>query len=250
MDKQKEKLYLKSKISSIVYDPKRFKVMTEGNKFIFGVISPKGEKTKIGKFMQFKTLYDTLMDLDWKTKFSFNKALELIDSDALNKFSIIQESTEEERLIYYYIENALFRTSSLWDILAQFYRLFYDIDEENTKVYYKKIFDPKAKYCKEFKDKAKKIYNYIHQADDSNSDKEWKGNHAFVDELRNKMTHRNSPNVATLSDFDMNFKDPPIVQLKRLIEDYAVVSKYIVEILDKVETKKMDFFDNVDNEKI
>jgi hypothetical protein len=61
------------------------------------------------------------------------------------------------------------------------------------------------------------------------------------------MTHRNSPNVAVISDFDMNLKHHPAFQLKRIIEDYAVVSQYIKEILDEIETKVMDIFDDIES---
>ncbi|MEG1471944.1 MAG: hypothetical protein RSD76_05830, partial [Clostridia bacterium] len=63
----------------------------------------------------------------------------------------------------------------------------------------------------------------------------WQGNHMFSNNLRNKMTHRNSPNVAVMSDFDMNLKYHPTFQLKRVIEDYVVVSKYITDILNQIE---------------
>lgn len=49
------------------------------------------------------------------------------------------------------------------------------------------------------------------------------------------MTHRNSPNVSIISDYDTNFKQNPSYMLKRIIEDYNVVSKYISEILNIVE---------------
>ena len=92
--------------------------------------------------MKYKTLYDTLRDLDYKIKISFCKAIELAYSDAFNEFSLFEESTTEQQNTYYYIENALFRTSILWDLLAQFYRLYYDIEIDKTKVYYSQIFNP------------------------------------------------------------------------------------------------------------
>ena len=49
------------------------------------------------------------------------------------------------------------------------------------------------------------------------------------------MTHRNSPNISVLSDYDMRFKDHPSFMLKRIIEDYVTVSKYLGEILDEIE---------------
>ena len=60
------------------------------------------------------------------------------------------------------------------------------------------------------------------------------------------MIHRNSPNVPVMSDFDTNLKNHPVFQLKRIIEDYAVVSQYIKEILDEIEEEVMSSFDDVD----
>lgn len=47
--------------------------------------------------------------------------------------------------------------------------------------------------------------------------------------------NRNSPNITVISDYDFNFKDHPAFMLKRIVEDYSVVSKYIDEILNIIE---------------
>ena len=49
------------------------------------------------------------------------------------------------------------------------------------------------------------------------------------------MIHRNSPNISVVSDYDMNFKNHPSFMLKRIIEDYITVSKYLGEILYEIE---------------
>lgn len=244
----KEMLYFQNKISSVVYNQQRFKIMFGEDKFLFGSVSAKDNNSPFGKLMQYKTIHDTLMDLDWKIKLSFDNAIKFSYSDAVrNNFSLIRTDTEEEKLAYYYIENALFRTSSLWDMLAQLYRLFYDIDIPKEKVYYKQIFNPINKHSDSFKTNATEIYRYIEQDDDTDCEGEWKGNHSFANDLRNKMTHRNSPNVAVMSDFDMNLKHHPIFQLKRVIEDYTVVSKYITEILDQIENDIINSSEDEEN---
>jgi hypothetical protein len=244
----KEMLYFQSKLSNVAYNPQRFKIMFGDDKFLFGLVSAENDKSPFGKLMQYKTIHDTLIDLDWKIKLSFNEAINFSYSDTItSNFSLIRTDTEEEKLAFYYIENALFRTSSLWDMLAQLYRLFYNINILKEKVYYKQIFNPVNNHSDSFKTKAKEIYDYIEQDDDSDCEGEWKGNHSFANNLRNKMTHRNSPNVAVISDFDMNLKHHPAFQLKRIIEDYAVVSQYIKEILDEIETKVMDIFDDIES---
>lgn len=243
----KEMLYFQEKISSVLYNQQRFKVMCGEDKFLFGVMSVGNNETPFAKMMQYKTIHDTLMDLDWKIKLSFNEAIKFAYSDEVaNNFSLIRTDTQEEELAYYYLENALFRTSSLWDMLAQLYRLYFNISIPKEKVYYKQIFNPANNHSDNFKVRATEIYGYIEQSDDTECEGEWKGNHSFSNNLRNKMTHRNSPNVAVMSDFDMNLKHHPIFQLKRVIEDYSVVSKYIADIIDQIEN---DVVNDLEDEK-
>lgn len=61
--------------------------------------------------------------------------------------------------------------------------------------------------------------------------------------LENKMTHRNYPNIAVMSDYDMNFKQHPTFIIKRILEDYVTASKYMKEILDEIEKEVMESFD-------
>lgn len=245
-DRNKSEInYLKSCLLEVSYNPNRFKLLVGEDKYLFGVLSAvNDDEAPFGKLMQYKTLYDTSRDLDWKIKLSFDEAIKYSYSKSVqNDFSLIKTESDEEVLAFYYIENALFRTSSLWDMLAQLYRLFYKIEIPKERVYYKKIFNPSSCYSNNFKTKATEICSYIEQDNDTDGGLEWKGNHAFSNRLRNKMTHRNSPNVAVMSDFDMNLKHHPAFQLKRIIEDYVVVSKYIKEILDDIENEIMASFE-------
>jgi hypothetical protein len=228
--------YLLSKVDEIYYDENRFRVLIEKDKYIFGVVSAENEPSYISKIIQYKTIYETICDLDFKIKLSFKKAIEYAYStNVQEQFSLLKNSSIEEIYSYYYIENALFRTSSLWDMLAQLYRLYYQINVKPNEVYYNQIFNPKSRYSKNFKKKATLISNYLKQEDDTAVNGEWKGNHKFVNACRNKMTHRNSPNITVLSDFDVNFKHHPTYLLKRIIEDYNVVSKFISDIMDDIE---------------
>ncbi len=236
MSDNKEVEYLKKKISEVSYNSERFKLHFGEDRFLFGVISPKDDEAPFSKLMKYKTIYDTLVDLDWKLKISFKKGIKYAYSKPVqDNFSIVHINSEEEKLAYYYIENALFRTSSLWDMLAQLYCLFYEVKIPKNKIYYNKIFNPDLQSSRKFKDKATNINNYLHQEDNTNIQGEWKGNHKYTNDCRNKMTHRNSPNISVISDYDLNFKSHPSVMLKRIIEDYVVVSKYINEILDEIE---------------
>lgn len=235
--------YLEELISSVSYQPDRFRLYIGKDRYLFGTLSPDDKETVISRLMQIKTLYDTLKDLDWKIKVSLEKSLKFAYTKSVQEdFNPIKATSEEENYAYYYLENALFRTSTLWDILAQLYRLFYKIDVRTDKVYYNKIFNPNSNHSNKFKDKANEIYNYINEDNNTYIDGKWKGNHKFINNHRNKMTHRNSPSITSMSDFDFNFKNPPNYILKRLIEDYTVVSEFISEILDEFEIDIFNIF--------
>lgn len=237
--------YLKNKINEIKYSENKFKIMYGEDKYIFGIVSGKNKKSPFSKILEYKTLYDTLKDIDYKLKLSFLNAIEYAYLESLNtNFSVFKESSEEELIAYYYIENALFRTSTLWDLLAQFYRQYYNINVKSTEVYYYDIFNPKKTYCSKFKVEANNIYKYLNEKNNTNLDKEWKGNHRYVNKLRNKMIHRNSPCVAVMSDYDVNLKNHPAFMLKRIIEDYNVVSKFIINILNSIELEVTQDFNN------
>ncbi|EGT0690320.1 Cthe_2314 family HEPN domain-containing protein (plasmid) [Clostridium perfringens] len=241
----KEIEYLKSKLSEITYDANRFNILIgDSGKFIFGIMTPnKSKETPLSKFMKFRTLYDTLKDLDFKIKISFEKGIEYAYSESVsNNFSFVNYPTEDEILAYYFIENALFRTSSLWDILAQLYCLTYDVPININEIHYKQIFNPRLSYSKKFKKDARIISDYLRESDFTNTDKEWTGNHKYANKCRNKMTHRNSPNVLALSDYDLNIKQHPTYMLKRIIEDYNTVSKYIDKILTEIEKTSIENF--------
>lgn len=226
--------YLTSLFESVKYDENRFKINYERDKFIFGFVSSK--QTPISKIVEYGSLYDTLVDIDLKIKLSLNKAIEFSYSDSVvNNFDLFSKSQGDEMLSYYYIENAIFRISSLWDILAQFYCLFYNLKVDVNKVYYNKIFNPNSNINVKFKEKAEQINDYLNEEDNTKCEDFWKGNHRYLNKCRNKMTHRNSPNITVISKYDINMKDYPTFMLKRIIEDYSMVSRYLVEILDLIE---------------
>lgn len=251
MDKQlnEEITYLANKYNEINYYPDRFKIFLGSDKYLCGVLSPKDKKCPLSQFTDYSTLYNTIVDLDWKIKLSFNESIKYAYSDLLkNEFNPLQ-STDEESMAYYYIENSLFRTSILWDILAQIYCLFYKINISSNKIYYNKLFNTecnkyyseykikKIENYEEFKNKADNINKYLCERNNTYVEGTWLGNHAYVNKCRNQMTHRNSPNITSISDYNLNFKDPPSYMLKRIIEDYVKVSNYISEILNNIEEK-------------
>lgn len=132
-------------------------------------------------------------------------------------------------------ENAIFRTSVLWDMLAQLYNIKYKNNQHPEKVYYTTLFHNEAqgKHPNSF---ASDVYLYLSEIENEEhiygEGETWKGNHKYVTDYRNKMTHRNSPNIATASNYDFELRMPMRYVLKRSIEDYVQASKFISQFID------------------
>lgn len=226
----KEVLYLRDKLASVIYKGDRFKISVGNNKEIFGATSD-DLKDPFYKLVEIKEMYKTIVEIDKKIQISINEAIRYADLDPLKDNFSFLEVSENQFIAYYFIENALFRVSSLWDLLAQLYNIYYDIRLPIDELYYYKFFTSKI-----YKNIiGKKIGLYLNQKDNTNCEGEWQGNHRYVKNLRNKMTHRNSPNITTINNSDIEFKLPPIYLLKRITEDYATASKYIDELLNKAQ---------------
>lgn len=226
----KEILYLRNKLASVTYKGDRFKIAVGDNKEIFGTTG--GDlRDPFHKLVEIKEIYKTIIEIDSKIQISINEAIKYADLDpSKDNFSFL-EGNKMQFLAYYFIENALFRVSSLWDLLAQLYNIYYDIRLPINELHYWKFFTSK-KYKNII---GKKIGLYLKQEDNIDCEGEWQGNHKYVKNLRNKMTHRNSPNITSISNFDTEFKLPPLYLLKRITEDYATASKYIDELLNKAQ---------------
>lgn len=66
----------------------------------------------------------------------------------------------------------------------------------------------------------------------------WFGNYQYIKDYRNKMTHRNSPSITTISNFDFDFRPPTMFVLKRATEVYLKVYEFIKDLLDEI----MEYF--------
>lgn len=223
------------KLDSIQYDEHKFELRTEDNRRVL-VMAPKNSDDPAAKATTFRALYDTVMDLDWKIKASLKIAAEYIFSYDKN-FEPFSPISNAEKAAIYYVENALYRNSILWDMLAQGYRVFFDV-KKNKKgnpidinhVNYKSFFDPKKTYHTKFESEADKIYQYI-----SYEENDTKGYHGFVNDLRNEMTHKLSPNISIMSNYKMNLRCPLSIQLECIVEDYVMASKFLTDFFDMAE---------------
>lgn len=224
-------------VDSIQYDPTLFHQSIGDNKYVMGCLT---HSPSPNDFFVYKTIYDSILDLDKKIKKSFNSALKWEYASNINEFNMIGTPTKEESEAIYYTENAIFRTSVLWDLLAQLYNIKYHKNKDPEKVYYSTLFhnDTQGKRPNSF---AVQVYTYINEQDPKevsvNPDGTWKGNHSYINEYRNQMTHRNSPNVATISNYAFELRMPMRYVLKRAIEDYTQVSAFISQLLETITTE-------------
>ena len=229
-----EKQHLLGLVASIQYDRNLFRQDIGDNKYIMGCMT---HTPAPSDFFVYKTIYDSILDLDQKIKKSFNSALEWEYSCDIKNFSMVSTPTKEESEAIYYTENAIFRTSVLWDLLAQLYNIKYHENNNPDKVYYSTLFhnDTQGKHPNQF---AIQVYSYIAEENpeevSDNPDGTWKGNHSYITNYRNQMTHRNSPNVATISNYAVELRMPMRYVLKRAIEDYAQASGFITQLLSAV----------------
>ncbi len=210
--------YLKSLIVDIENKFQKLSIPYAPGKVIMGVIGT----SDVSDYYSSKTVVDTVLSLDKKIKLSLDKAIEYAYSEVvLNNFNPILEGGEEEFLAYYYIENAIYRTSTIWDCIAQLYNIYHNLGKDQNRIHYHGLFkELSSKPETERIDGVEKIFNYLDEVDDTTLVGRWNGNHGYIKQYRNKMIHRNAPDGLSMSNFDMNMKSPPVYILKRLIEDY------------------------------
>lgn len=84
-------------------------------------------------------------------------------------------SGENVWFAYYFIENAMFRIEALWDLLAHFYNLKYDLGKEIHEVYHTRIFSSRQSYISSYWNnnppmEVCKIISYIEEDDDTDCD--------------------------------------------------------------------------------
>lgn len=228
--KKDEAEYYLSVIESVNYDKNAFTVWYGDDKVILGAIMHDNPQAQ--RFFDYATIYQTIMDLDWKIKTSLKMAIDSAEVISFEEWKPIAPPSEEEKMAIYYTENAIFRISVLWDLLAQLFNLKEGLGKPFEKVYATQLFHDtqQGKHPHPF---AVKVYSYMQQQD--NSDVEpWEGNYTYVKEFRDKMTHRSSPNISSFSNFAQELRMPMMYVLKRVIEDYKQASEFISEIIKEI----------------
>ncbi|ANF97859.1 Cthe_2314 family HEPN domain-containing protein [Paenibacillus bovis] len=236
--RENEIKYLKSQLVEINPDKYELGITFGENKVIFGMTGD----NHYSIIFEYKALIATFLNLCDKINYSLDKAIDLTyNTDIYDKFDLFKPSSKDEVKAYYYIENGIFRIATLWDLLAQIYNLLYKCEIKNNKINYYKFFENLSKSDDmNIKESAQRLVDYFNEISDGKyeNDKRWIGNHKEVNIYRNKMTHRNSPDETTLSNFDINLKSHPSVLLRRVAEDYKQATtwldKVIIEVIESV----------------
>ena len=166
-------------IASLQYPPNVFTVWCRENSIVFAAFLRNTPRAK--DFFNYGVIYNTILDLDKKIKFSIQKALELADELVFDKWNPFQSPSNNEYESIYYIENAVFRISTLWDLLAQLFNIHAKLGADLDKIYATQLFHnaQQGKHADPF---AKKVYAYMEQ--EGNSDSEpWAGNYKYVKDM-------------------------------------------------------------------
>ncbi|GAB6109085.1 Cthe_2314 family HEPN domain-containing protein [Fusibacter bizertensis] len=237
--RSKEMLYLNALMMDIEKELGNISIPFSEGKIVYGASGP----GLIGKYFSCKMIIDSTISVNDKILYSFSNALINIYSDeVLDDFAMFSKGGEKEFLAFYYLENIIYRTSMIWDYTAQLYNLFYELGEDLDKIHYKSFFN-NCGQSKKFKHNPsiQKINSYFKESDDISSDvAKWSGNHNYVKELRNEMTHRSAFDVTALSPVSIKMKPHPAYVLKRVLEDYNSGISFFKEIALEVAKLKKD----------
>lgn len=226
--------WLKKQVDSMSLNEKLFEIFWGEDRVVFGaLINHSGDEPDV---FTLGTIYDSIYDLHTKIRFSFYSATECNLSESLVNYNPFALAAANEKIAEYFVENMAFRTGSIWDLLAQLYNELWRVKTHIDKLYYTAFFHNAAQ-GKHGSATAKKIYDYLVEDDEIGDDTvRWKGNHAYAKQYRDQMTHRNSPNISTLSPFSTELRDPAVFALKRITEDYLQAVEFVQEAVDEIST--------------
>ena len=230
--------YLEELISSVICIPDAFSIHLEDGKFIFGIAS---KDQRINDYYAVSAIYDSIVDLDAKIKYSFSQAVICDLPQTLENYEPFTKLTERELVAMYHIENMIYRVSILWDLLAQLCNVIFHTGLEVDKIYYNRYFNRFSSGSDSI-EIAREIKTYIDELDNTDmDDNPWQGNHAFLNEFRNQMTHRVTPSITSMSSFGFSLRPPAMYVLHRATEDYYKVSSFLCRLINEFIVEHKDW---------
>ena len=227
---------IKEYLDSVKYQAKLFTIGFDKEKYIFGAVLK--DQPEFQKLFSYNTIYESIVDIDKKVKYSITMATKFVETFVDDEWNPFDEPSKDEWKAIYYTENAFYRVSMLWDLLAQLFNIKENLGISNDKIYAEQLFH-NAQQGKNHNSFAKKVYDYMKENDDYSTDS-LKGNYAFQKEYRDKMSHRYSPGISTISNYAIDIRMPAIYSLYRITADYKQVSMFIQELIGSI-------IDTVDN---
>lgn len=221
--------YLLELVNSVIYTRDAFHIPLGDGFFAFAAIC---KDTATRQYFDVSAIYDSLCDIDSKIKCALNMALSCNIPESLVGYHPLSKATEDQFLAMYHAENIVFRVSTLWDLLAQLCNVIYQKGVDPNKIHHGRFFkkhmdgENSIPICKE-------IVDYFEEKDDSSAEiNPWPGNHAYLNDFRNQMSHRLSPNITSISTLGITLRPPVMYLLHRAIEDYYKVSSFLCQLIN------------------
>ena len=220
------------------------KNITPLDELLEGIIysPPKGIKNNLSVINDYDSWLLKVNSLMKNINYSLDLAVKY--SDSISKYNPFVKD-EKKEFAYYHIENAIFRVAALWDVFAQMCNLLFNLRRNIRDINYKKFFNPRQTIIEnaEYSSLQEEVHKYLVQKDKCKGDFNiWEGNHNYISGIRNTFTHRNDPHVFSILNNNGGenvLPDPPIYELKRLIEDYYSCYQFIQESYKLVELNYM-----------
>lgn len=226
---QEGKAYLAELIGSVICKPDAFRIKCENDRFIFSIQSIDQETND---YFAVSAIYDTICAIDSAIKYAFSEIISLDLPESLDKYNPFSIISDDERIAIYHVENIVFRVGILWDMLAQLCNIIYHTEVNPQKLHCSRYFDKYSHGNNSFAF-AKEINAYLKEEEDPSADiNPWPGNHVFLANYRNQMTHRISPSISSISTM-YTLRPPTIYVLHRAVEDYYKVSSFLCQLINR-----------------
>ena len=149
---------IKDYLSSVHYEPKLFTIGFDEEKYVFGALLK--DQPGFQQLFSYNTIYESIVDIDKKIKHSIVLGTQFAEIPVGNEWNPFEKPSESEWEALYYTENALYRVSVLWDLLAQLFNIKENLGRPNDKIYAEQLFH-NAQQGKKPNQFAKKVYSYI-----------------------------------------------------------------------------------------
>lgn len=223
------KEYLTALVNAIICNPNAFEISVGDEKYLLSILT---NDQKTSDWYAVSAIHDSICENDKRIKYAFEQAVSYNIPETLEGYKPFSKLADEEDLALYHVENIVFRISILWDLLAQLCNVLYHTNLGVEQIYYNRFFDKYSKGENAIKI-VQEIKAYIDEKENSETDiNRWSGNHAFLNDYRNQMAHRVSPNVTSISTLGITLRPPTMYILHRAIEDYYMVSSFLCDLIN------------------